>query len=120
MFRTTIALVAAAGLLAACGGTTSAPPAPSDPVTQALVGKTLTSGNAKITLQEYNKMVGVGGPFGAVPIDGAWEIRDGQFCRTLTAPPQLAGTECQDVVIEGDTVTFTTSRGAQTYIIADS
>ena len=117
----TSALIASAVLLAACADSTpTPPPTPTDPVTAALVGKTLTSGSAKLQLQEGNKMVGRAGPNGDVPIAGAWEIRDGKFCRTLTSPPQLAGTECQGVVIDGETATFSTPRGVQRYIIADS
>lgn len=114
----TIIAATSAALLVACGQ--SEPEVAADPITQALVGKTLTSGAAVIQLQEFNKMVGRAGPNGDVLLDGAWEIREGQFCRTLTQPPQLAGTECQDVTLDGDTVTFATSRGDQTYIIADS
>ena len=120
MKKLSIVLVSSAVLLAACGYRTPTPTAPQDPITQALVGKTLTSPGSKIQLQEFNKMVGTAGPNGNEIIDGAWEIRNGEFCRTLTSPAQLAGTECQDITIDGDTATIVGRNGPVTYIIADS
>ena len=116
-----IALVAASVVLVGCGDRISDPVAmPNDPLTQQLVGKTLTNQSTRLQLQEGNMMNGRTGPNNEVIIDGAWQIREGRFCRTLTSPAQLAGTECQDVNIDGDTVTFDTSTGPQTYIISDS
>lgn len=118
----TAALIASAVVLSACGGSNSAPPpAPSDPITQQLVGKVLQGTDLTLRLQEGNRLAGSAGSGTAtVPIDGAWEIRDGRFCRTLSAPSQLAGTECQDIVIEGETATLQTRNGPRTFIISDS
>jgi hypothetical protein len=116
-----IAVFSASLLLAGCGNSIPDPaPMPLDPLTQQLVGKTLTNESTKVQLQEFNKLSGRTGPNSDIVIDGAWQVRRGQFCRTITAPEQIAGTECQDVVIDGQTATFKTSRGDQTFIISDS
>ena len=116
------ALFASAVVLSACGGGSPEPaPMPADPITQQLVGKTLTGTGLKMQLQEGNRMVGRAGVgTSTVPIDGAWEIREGRFCRTLSAPSQLAGTECQDISIEGETATIAGRNGPTTFIISDS
>jgi hypothetical protein len=116
-----IGLAAAGSLLAACD--TMAPtPASSgaqDPITAALVNKTLRSTNTTLRTNEGNRLRGLSGPSGTIPISGAWEIRNGQFCRTLTDPPQMAGTECNDITIDGETATISGPRGTETYIISD-
>lgn len=120
-FGLVVILVSSTALLAGCSDGISDPvDMPNDPLTQQLVGKTLTNQSTKIQLQEGNMMTGRTGPSNEVAIDGTWQIREGRFCRTLTSPPQLAGTECQDISIDGDTVTFDTPRGQQTYIISES
>ncbi|MGA9434656.1 MAG: hypothetical protein WBV62_10525 [Roseobacter sp.] len=65
-------------------------------------------------------MVGAAGPNGNEITDGAWEIRNGKCCCTLTTPAQLAGTECQDITIDGETATIVGRNGPVNYIIADS
>lgn len=121
MKNLSIALVACCSLLAACGDRYSDPaPMPLDPISQQLVGKKLTSTGMVLQLQEFNKMAGRAGPNGDVLIDGAWEIRQGKFCRTITAPAQMIGTECQDISIEGDTATLVGRDGPTTFIIEDS
>lgn len=121
MKNLSIALVACCALLAACGDRSSGPaPMPLDPVSQQLVGKKLTSTGMVLQLQEGNRMVGSAGPSGNVKIDGAWEIREGRFCRTISAPAQMAGTECEDISIDGDTATLVGRDGPTTFIIEDS
>lgn len=118
-----VATIASASMLAACGDTmsTSAPATETmDPITAQLVGKRLTSTGMTMQLQEGNRMAGRAGPSGNVLIDGAWEIRDGDFCRTITAPAQMAGTECQAITIDGETATLQGRDGPTTFIIADS
>jgi len=121
MKKLSIALIASATMLAACGDRYSDPaPMPLDPISQQLVGKKLTSTGMVLQLQEFNKMAGRAGPNGDVLIDGAWEIRQGKFCRTITAPAQMIGTECQNISIDGDTATLTGRDGPTTFIIEDS
>lgn len=121
MKNLSIVLVACGSLLTACGDRYSDPaPMPLDPISQQLVGKKLTSTGMILQLQEGNSMVGSAGPNGDVKIDGAWQIREGQFCRTITAPTQMAGTECQDISIDGETATLMGRDGPTTFIIEDS
>ncbi len=121
MKKLLIASIASASMLAACGDTmsTSAPMA-SDPITEQLVGKRLTSTGMILQLQEGNRMAGRAGPSGNVLIDGAWEIREGRFCRTITAPAQMVGTECQQITLDGETATLVGRDGPTTFIIEDS
>lgn len=121
MKKLLIASIASATLLAACGDTmTSSAPDSMDPITAQLVGKRLTSTGMTLQLQEGNRMAGRAGPNGDVLLDGFWEIREGQFCRTVTAPAQMAGTECQDITIDGETATLVGRDGPTTFIIEDS
>ncbi len=121
MKKLSLSLVACCSMLAACGDSYSDPaPMPLDPVSQQLVGKRLTSTGMTLQLQEFNKMTGRAGPSGNVLIDGAWQIREGRFCRTITAPAQMAGTECQDISIDGNTATLAGRDGPTTFIIEDS
>jgi hypothetical protein len=36
------------------------------------------------------------------PFAGAWTVRNERFCRTITQPARLVGTECQDVTFNDD------------------
>ena len=72
-----------------------------------LVGQPLTSvenPNLVVTLNQDRTVSGSG-------IEGVWEERNGQYCRTITAPAQLAGTECQSVTVNGSQVTFDNRSG---------
>ncbi|GAA3853528.1 hypothetical protein [Celeribacter arenosi] len=33
---------------------------------------------------------------------GVWDVRGGQWCRTLSAPPAFVGTACQNATLNGD------------------
>lgn len=73
-------------------------------LTERLSGKTLTNENATILLGADGR---VSGTIRAGELVGAWTERDGQYCRTFTAPERVAGTLCQDVRFNADgTVTF--------------
>ena len=45
-------------------------------------------------------------------ITGAWEWRDGYFCRELFWGSTELGANCQEVKITGNTVRFTSDRGS--------
>ena len=121
MKKLSIIFAASAALLTACGDRTPAPaPMPLDPISQQLVGKRLSSTGMILQLQEGNRMAGRAGPSGDVLIDGAWQIREGRFCRTITAPSQMAGTECGDISVDGNTATIAGRDGPTTFIIEDS
>ncbi|MEM9140143.1 MAG: hypothetical protein AAGB15_09955 [Pseudomonadota bacterium] len=42
---------------------------------------------------------------------GSWEWQDEFWCRTITAPPSIAGSDCQLLEISGDQVRVTRDRG---------
>lgn len=94
--------------LGACAST----PEP-DPLIAPIVGKTLTSTEGvTVVLGADGSVKGSFGDDGV--IDGAYQMRDGKYCRTLTQPPAFAGTECQNVTITDDTVEFESPTGRTT------
>ena len=102
-------------LLGACLEGTQQSSAPTDPLTNAISGKTIVSETFQATL-------GSNGSFNGKTTDGmvfkgAWTVRNGQFCRTLTEPERFVGTECQNAELGDGTVTITTRRGPVVYQI---
>ncbi len=83
----------------------------------ALAGKTLTSGKAVIKVRKNGRLTGTVGKNGDVKLDGAWAIRNGQWCRTIKEPKSAAGTECQNMALDGNTLSITTNRGTQTWTV---
>lgn len=74
-------------------------------ITQRRSGVTLTNSDGTIILGADGSISGDLTNGGAIA--GAWTERNGQYCRTLTAPERLAGTLCQDVRFNDDgTVSF--------------
>lgn len=71
------------------------------------VGKPLTRGDMTVTLNPDGTITGSG-------FEGTWEERDGKYCRTLTKPERLAGTECQTVTVNGNEVTIVSESGTST------
>jgi hypothetical protein len=47
-----------------------------------------------------------------IRVQGEWEWQDGYFCRSLFWGRQDLGPNCQEVKIDGDTIRFTSDRGA--------
>lgn len=91
--------------VAACQSTNEA--AQVDPLTAAISGKTLVSEGGEFTLGSNGSLTGMSGPNRDTEVTGAWEIRDGRYCRTITQPERLAGTACQDITLNDDgTVTI--------------
>ncbi|MDD9718820.1 hypothetical protein PVW48_18835 [Dinoroseobacter sp. PD6] len=83
------------------------------PITRALAGKTLTLDGApefQVTFAKDGTISGFA--------EGRWSVTDGAYCRTLTGPPGMAGTECPVTELSGDTVTFTSSTGRSTWRIS--
>ena len=82
-----------------------------DDLKKALSGKSLTNDSGTITLRRNGKIK-------AKRFEGAWTVRDGKFCRTITKPEKIAGTECQEVKFEGKNVTFISPSGrVNTYVM---
>lgn len=43
--------------------------------------------------------------------EGAWDIRDGKWCRTIKEPASFAGTECQAITLGDSVITITGRNG---------
>ena len=102
-------MTAAAGLaLSACGDMTGGQPE-MDPITRAISGQTLTRGDNTIMIMPNGAMRGTT-PAGELL--GVWEVRDGQWCRTISAPENVAGTACQGVELGDGEITFLEGDGS--------
>jgi hypothetical protein len=83
----------------------------------ALSGKTLTHPDVTMLVSANGQLSGTESD--GTNLVGTWAIKDGQWCRTLTAPASFAGTACQDVTVAGDQATFTRAGGSSiTYTIS--
>ncbi|GAA6198995.1 hypothetical protein NBRC116599_02190 [Aquicoccus sp. SU-CL01552] len=63
-----------------------------------------------ITLHPNGRVTGQ--TAGGDEIAGAWDVRNKQYCRTISSPETIAGTSCQDVVFEGRQVSFINADGS--------
>ena len=102
----TILTIPALTILAACATSS----ADVDPLIAPIVDKTLTNSENGMTVV-LGSDGSVKGGNGDVTIEGAYEMRDGKYCRTLTLPESFAGTECQNVTITEDSVEFESPSG---------
>ncbi len=75
-----------------------------DPVTAAISGRTLVQGNNRLLLSSNGQLSGT--LANGDEVEGAWTVRDGSYCRTLTSPERHAGTECQQAELGDGTVSF--------------
>ncbi|MEM8956460.1 MAG: hypothetical protein AAGC86_01475 [Pseudomonadota bacterium] len=88
-----------------------------DPVTEALAGKTLVAPGQNITTHADGTLTGKVGENLDIDLIGTWEIRDGQWCRTLSQPAAAAGSACQDITLGDGVVTIVGSRGPVEFAI---
>lgn len=95
-------------LLAAITTLSLATPALSESLHSKLAGKTFSNDAMTVTLLNNGAMKGL---WKGKQIKGAWTIREGSFCRTVSAPAPLAGTECMTVSFNQDVVTFVSTTG---------
>ncbi|MBT8152501.1 hypothetical protein KMP13_01030 [Epibacterium ulvae] len=104
---------AIASALALC--LTSLNPAPGfasdDAAKAAVAGKTITSGKAVLKVRKNGRLTGKVGPNGDVTFEGAWDIRNGKWCRTITEPASFAGTECQAMTLGDGVITISGRNG---------
>lgn len=84
---------------------------PPDPLVAPFVGRVLVSEGAEITVNADGTLSGTVGVNNPQALTGNWAVRDGDWCRTITAPERLAGTECQTVTLDGDQVSFESASG---------
>lgn len=80
-----------------------------EPLTVAAVsGKTVTAGNTSIYVNPNGTLSG-SGPAGAIA--GTWEIKNGQWCRAITAPRAWVNTQCQNAKLNGNILTLPNAVG---------
>ncbi|WP_282095586.1 hypothetical protein [Epibacterium ulvae] len=111
-------LVSTIALATVVALTSTAPVLASDAeLKSALAGKTLTNGKAVIKVRKNGRMTGKVGPNGDVKLVGAWEIRDGKWCRTIKEPKGIAATKCQPMKLSGNTLTIDGDNGPQAWTV---
>lgn len=116
MLKTLVIGAVAFGALAGCQTTTNALSAVSADavaasdaaITQKFAGATFTNldNGTVVNANADGTLTGGGG------LSGTWAIKNGQWCRTLTAPAAYAGSECQKMVIAGNVMTLTRADGS--------
>lgn len=82
-------------------------------IVQAVSGKRLIVDRGDfIDVGADGELTGMVGPDQSTAISGTWEVRNGQWCRTLVRPAPIAGTACQDATLNGDgTITIVGANG---------
>ncbi|MRU16989.1 hypothetical protein FDP25_16215 [Roseovarius sp. A21] len=102
-------------LLTGCMATTATEEV--DPLTARLSGKTgVHASGTTVTLHEDGRITGQ--THNGQAIVGAWEVRNGRYCRTITAPESLAGSNCQDVEFDGNKMVFIKDDGTSSTFVA--
>jgi hypothetical protein len=107
---TIVALVAGA---AACVQVETAPEM--DPIAAAVSGRMLVAGDNVLLAGSDGSLTGT--LANGAELTGAWEVRDGQWCRTLVTPENLAGTDCQAAELGDGTITIEGTNGPTTWTI---
>jgi len=103
-----VLLVATVGSLGACeinhdtSPQGSSAPESDAALSAALSGRTLTLGANRINVGADGTLSGSAANGAAIL--GAWSIRNGKWCRTLSSPEAMAGSACQRLAIEADKV----------------
>ena len=94
---------------AACAEVSSTP----DPITQAVSGRTLISGDTRLTAGTNGTLVGT--LASGDTLSGTWRISGGRWCRTLNQPARFAGPEvCQDAALTDGQLVIIGSNGSPT------
>ncbi|MEM9212532.1 MAG: hypothetical protein AAGA63_13700 [Pseudomonadota bacterium] len=74
-----------------------------------ILGKKLYGDDLVLTVKKNGKITG---KWKGDTLKGAWEIRDGDFCRTMSVNGQELGTSCQAVQLVEGGVKFSDVKGA--------
>lgn len=88
-----------------------------DAITEALAGKTMSAPGQEITAHADGRLTGKIGKKLDTDLLGTWEIKNGQWCRTLTKPKGAAGSACQNITMGDGTVIIDGSRGPIEYTL---
>ncbi|WP_179381689.1 hypothetical protein [Jannaschia marina] len=84
-----------------------------DPITQAVSGRTLVAGETRLTAGANGTLVGT--LASGDTLSGTWRIANGRWCRTLTQPARFAGPEvCQDAALADGQLVIIGSNGTPT------
>ena len=84
-----------------------------DPITVAVSGRTLVSGDTRLTAGQNGTLVGV--LANGDTLSGSWRIAGGKWCRTLTLPERFSGPEvCQDAALQDGQLVIVGSNGSPT------
>ncbi|MGB3315837.1 MAG: hypothetical protein WBB85_15625 [Albidovulum sp.] len=93
-------------LVSGLGFISIATPLHAEGIQDVLSGKTLTSAKGK-TVYVLGQDGVLGGKIAKHKVVGIWEVRDGQWCRTISEPKDREGDACREVAIDGENVTLT-------------
>jgi hypothetical protein len=85
--------------------------AQADITAEQVAGRQLVSKAGTFVVAPDGRLTGTVGKGEA--LKGSWSVRDGQWCRKITAPKSLAGSECQPASIKGRTLTLTRKDGTK-------
>jgi len=100
-----LALVA----ITACAEVATTP----DAITQAISGRTLVSGETRLSAGTNGALVGT--LANGDTLSGTWRINGGKWCRTLTLPERFSGPEvCQDAALTDGQLVIIGSNGSPT------
>ena len=95
--------------VAACAEVSTTP----DPITQAVSGRTLISGDTRLTAGTNGTLVGT--LANGDTLSGTWKNSGGKWCRTLTVPERFSGPEvCQDAALQDGQLVIVGSNGSPT------
>ena len=84
-----------------------------DPITIAVSGRTLVSGDTRLTAGQNGALVGT--LANGDTLSGTWKINGGKWCRTLTLPERFSGSEvCQDAALQDGQLVIIGSNGSPT------
>ncbi len=87
-----------------------------DPLTARLSGMTgVHESGTAVTLHDDGRITG--NTHNGDAITGTWDVRNGRYCRTITAPESLASTNCQDVEFDGNNVHFIKDDGTSSTFV---
>lgn len=75
-----------------------------------LAGKTLAAAGGSFEIGTDGSLSGKTAK--GETVKGTWAVRDGKWCRKITAPKRLAGEECQSAVVKGKVLTLTRKDGS--------
>lgn len=107
--RSTIFTIASLIAVTACAEVRTT----SDPITQAVSGRTLVAGETRLAVGANGALVGA--LASGDTLSGTWRIKGGQWCRTLTLPVRFSGPEvCQDAALTDGQLVIIGSNGSPT------